>query len=367
MKHCIPLLWIVLNLLVTGVEAVSQTAGAENEAWQLAQEGRNLIASGDFSAAAEKFSRATKLSPDKPDYQLGLAHALFFLKDYPGAMRLCQPLMVGKAAEGEAFQVYGNCLDAQGKSYEALETYRKGLKRFPDAGMLYMEMGIVEYGRHRDTEALRHWERGILAQPTFPSNYYFAAQRLIEQGDYAWAANYAELFINLERTGDRVREMSKLLMAAHERARHFDYVQAFQWRFFQTKDTATGLPLPSPLYQQLLDAAFASELTDTMSKLSIAQLAESRRFVCHWLPKQLPDNPAAGLMEWQQLITQMGHMEAYHYWMLYDARPEEFMSWYAANKALYERFEGWYLRNTFHRHIKRGLVRPAPDREDNKR
>jgi Tfp pilus assembly protein PilF len=363
-KRWLPHLLLFLGLHIAVQSAFSQPTGAEKEAWQLAQEARERIVTGDFRVAAEKYSRAFKLCPNNLDYQIGLAHARYFLKEYTAAMELSQPLMMGRKARAEAFQVYGNCQDAQGQSYEALETYRKGLKRFPNAGMLYMEMGIVEFGRKRDAQALQYWEQGIVAQPTYPSNYYFAAKRLFEQGDYAWAANYAELFINLERIGDRVREMSKLFMQAHERARHFDYEKAFRWHFFQVKDTATGLPLPAPRYHLLLDSSFTSEFTDTATKISIANLLDIRRFVCHWLPQQLPDNPARGLLDWQQLIVQAGHLEAYHYWLLYDARQEEFLAWFEENQPRYEAFEGWFLRNTFHRHVKRAVVRPTKEKKE---
>lgn len=354
-------------MLLMGGKALGQPSGAANEAWQLAQEAQQAIGEGKFQDAAEKYSHAHQLVPQNADYTLGLAHAKFFLKDYAAAMSLCQPLMEGKAAKAEAFQVVGNCLDAQGKPYEALETYRAGLKRFPQAGVLYMEMGIVESGRKRDAEALDYWERGIVAQPTFASNYYFAAQNLLAQGDLGWAANYAEVFINVERTGERVREMSKLLMAAHERARVFDYDRAFQWHFFQMRDSVSGKLLPPPPYHHLLDSAFGSEFMDTARTLGIRRLAEVRRFACHWIPQQLGTDPAMNLLHWQQLVAQQGHSEAYHYWMLYDARPDEFLAWYERNKAGYEAFEGWFLRNTLYRHVKSPVVRNGNNIEEGRR
>lgn len=354
-------------MLLCGLYAKGQPSGAANEAWQLAQEGREAIATGQFQVAAEKYHHAHQLVPSNADYTLGLAHAKFFLKDYAAAMALCEPLTEGKAAKAEAFQVLGNCLDAQEKSYEALETYRKGLKRFPQAGVLYMEMGILESGRHRDAEALTYWEQGIVAQPTFASNYYFAAQNLLNLGDLAWAAVYAEVFINIERTGERVREMSRLLMGAYERARVFDYSKAFQWHFFQVKDSLSGGFLPPPPYPHLLDSAFGSEFMDTARTLSIVRLAEVRRFACQWIPQQLGSAPGANLLQWQQTVAREGHLEAYHFWMLYDARPDEFMHWYENNKARYEAFEGWFLRNALYRHIKSPIVRRAPTTEEGKR
>ncbi len=340
-----------------GAAAHAQPEGAKTEAWKLSQEGHELISQGEFEKAVQKFTYAHNLVPDNRDYQLGLANAWFFVRAYDKAQDLCRPLMVGRKACPEAFQVFGNCQDAQGQSYEALETYRKGLLRFPNAGVLFVEMGIVEAGRDRWDEALGYWEQGIAAQPTLPSNYYFAAKRLHDIGDYAWAAVYAELFINLERTGERVRDMSKLLMASYEKARRYDYEKAFKWQFFQVQAPSGQAALPYPATDSLLDQAFSSQFIDTTATISIRSLIEIRRFVCLLLPTQAPHDPAVGLWEWQQLLGQMDHFEAYHYWLLYDARNEEFMAWFEANGDQYDAFEGWFARNTFHTHIKRPVLR----------
>lgn len=349
------ILMLCLSLVCRLVQA--QPEGAKTEAWQLAQEGHTLISQGDFEKAVQKFSFAHKLVPDNADFQLGLAEAWFFTKDYDRAMDLCRPLMAGRKARVQAFQIYGNCQDGKGQTYEALETYRKGLNRFPNGGVLYMEMGLVEAARGELDVALSYWEQGMAAQPTLPSNYYFAAERLFAMGDYAWAANYAELFINLERTGERVRDMSRLLMACYEKARVYDYQKAFQWRFFQGTTLNAGIPSAYPPLAKALDDAFASEFTDTTATISIANLLILRRFVCHLLPSQLPQDQSIGLWEWQQLLAQNGHLEAYTYWMLFDARQDEFLDWFKTHQGEYEAFEGWFLRNTFHRHIKKPVLR----------
>jgi tetratricopeptide (TPR) repeat protein len=357
--HLLRQITLFMGLLLGALYAFAQPEGAKNEAWQLATEGHELIAQGEFDKAVQKFSYAHKLVPDNIDIQLGLANAWFFAKEYTKAMQLCKPLFSGKKARPEAYQVYGNCQDAQGQSYEAFETYRNGLKRFPNAGVLHVEMGIVEAARDHRAEALAYWEQGIAVQPTLPASYYFAAQALFEAGDYAWAITYAELFINLARTGERVREMSRLLMRCYERARQYDYQKAFQWRFYQVAAPADAAALATPRVDSLLDAAFASEFTDTAATISIATLAEIRRFVCHMLPTQAPDDPMAGLWQWQQRIVKEGHFEAYTYWMLYDARQEEFLKWFETHRPEYEAFEGWFILNTFYRHIKHPILRVA--------
>lgn len=347
------LLALLSSLLPLSLAA--QGGNSHGEAWEQAREGRERIASGDFDGAIEKFSHAHKLQPDIAEFQIGLANAWFFKQDYKQSMGYCRPLMSGRKARPDAFQVYGNCLDAMGKPYEALETYRKGLKLFPDAGVLYLEMGTVEAGRDRNLEALGYFEQGIRVQPTLSSNYYFAAQTLFGLGDYAWAAHYAELFINLERNGDRVREMSRLLMSAYEKARIFDFETAYHWQFLQPTDPG----MQATPHHAAMDEGHGAALMDTARVLTIHRLAETRRFVGHWLPTKLPDSPARALFEWHQTLVRQGIFEAYNYWLLYDAREKEFVDWLATHQRAYADFEAWFLLNTFHRHVKRPISRPT--------
>jgi tetratricopeptide (TPR) repeat protein len=349
---------VLLCLQLAAFLTFAQPARLQKEAQQLAKEAGESIGTGEFHTAAEKFARASKLDPKNVDYQIGLANARFFLQDHAGAMALCKPLMTGKSPNAEAFQVYGSCQDALGQSYEALATFREGLVHFPKSGALYMEMGIVEFGRNRDVEALGYWEEGIRVQPAYAANYYFAALVLLKLGDYAWAANYAELFINLSRNEQRVTEMSLLVMAANEGARVFDYQEAFRWRFFQPLDS---VPLGSREvwpYYQLLNEAYSSEFTDTTTHISIARLADIRRFVAYWLPRQDPQNPAMNLYRWQQRVVDAGFWEAYNYWLLADARREKALNWFENNKSEFEEFESWLMRNSIHKHLKRAVVRP---------
>jgi tetratricopeptide (TPR) repeat protein len=338
---------IIFSLWFLG--ACAQTASIRQEAHQLSLEGESYMVNGKYKEAEAAFTRALQLDEKSIRIETQLAKAKFFQKDYDGAMVLIQPLLEKKGVSLDAIQLYGNCLDELGKDYEALETYRRGLLHHPGSGVLYMEMGILEFSRHRDSTALMYWEKGILAQPTFAPNYYFASKACLGIQDYAWAAFYAEAFINLERIGDRVREMSKVVYQAISDARSYDYAGVFHWKF-------EGKSNPSPLHQ-LLDAAFTSALPDTAWKPDIPTLSASRRFAAFYLPSKLPGNSASELFAWQQTIAAQGHFEAYNYWLLYDASPDEFFAWYEQNKARYDQFESWFLRNPFQKTLRKPIAR----------
>jgi tetratricopeptide (TPR) repeat protein len=352
----LPLMRVLLPILLIwtalALRLPAQSAALRAEARQLSEEAETLLRDGRPRDAVQKFTRAAALDPKNTPLRLQLARAHYFDQNYKASMKISGPLMQLKKPSMEAFQLYGNCQQELGKDYDALLTYREGLSRFPRAGALYMEMGILEFARQRDSVALAYWEAGIRAQPAFSANYYLAAKAQFQRGDLAWAFLYAETFINLDRTGDRVREMSILLYQAFLNARDYDYQGEFHWRFVPEERPEWHFPLHT-----LLAESFQSTHPDTAWTPDIATLGEARRFAAFFVQSRLPDNPAAALLKWQQRIAAQGHFEAYNYWLFYDARPEDFMLWYDTNKAAYEAFEAWFLRMPFPKHLKRPVVR----------
>jgi Tfp pilus assembly protein PilF len=343
----------------------AQTAEERAEAHRLSVKGLKAMDEGNYRSAVECFAKAGKLDTRNPQYPIQLAQAYFFDRQYEKTMELVKPLMNRRRGTPEAWQLYGNCLDEMGKAYEAMQTYRDGLKRFPNSGLLYLEMGILEYGRDNDELALGYWEEGIRRNPTFPSNYYFSAKVHKRRGDYVWATAYAEMYLNLDRMGERTREMSVLLLEAYDSARWFDFQDAFKWKFYQVPESLDtdngGFKAYTPDYAAQYDEAYASELTDTNYVLSLELLSSLRRFVAFYIPSRYPDHPANGLLEWHRLIAGQNHFRAYTYWLLYDARPDEFLAWYEGARDEYEAFEGWFLRNTYHKHFKKNVVRSKPE------
>lgn len=345
---------LILMLLLAGMAGSlsAQTAALRAEARALSAEGETLMREGRYRDAVQRLTRAVALDEKNRPMQLQLARAHFFDQNYKACMTICKPYMQRKRPSLEAFQLFGNCQQELGRDYEALATYSQGLARFPGEGVLYMEMGILELARRRDSVALQHWEAGIRVQPTFAANYYLAAQAQFRRGDFAWAFLYAETYINLNRSGERVRDMSKLIYQAFLSARAYDYQGEFHWRFA----AATQPSMVTPLHEQLA-ASFQSTHPDTAWTPDIATLGEARRFAAFYLQSRLPDTGAAPLLRWLQLIAGQGHFEAYNYWLLYDARPDDFMAWYELNKVKYEAFEAWFLRTPFQKYLKSPVVR----------
>jgi tetratricopeptide (TPR) repeat protein len=328
--------------------------------------GAEALANGDATTAIQKYSQASKLCPEEVQFRIALGRAWLLHGDATKARGMVKPYLSEKQPVAEAFQLAGNCLESEGKNYEALEMYRSGLKHFPKSGLLHAEMGILEAGRGRLLAALSHWEEGIALEPNYPSNYYFAAKALHALGDQAWAINYAEAYIVLVRREGKVREMSQLIWDAYLAARYFDYEEAFKWNFLQAGDSLVSTE-KDKRYHARLSEAFSSELPDTSMRLSIGLLSSTRLFASSLLRSQERKGAVSPIFEWHHLVQAAGHWEAYNHFLLYDAAPEEFMAWYKESEAAFTEFEDWFYLHAFYERGKVVLLRDGAGKKLSKK
>lgn len=144
-------------------------------------------------------------------YSYEVAYAYNLLKDYPRVISLLEKLVLRPDANGKIYHLLGNTYDNIGQAAKAVQTYEDGLKRFPDAGELYLEKGNGLQRKKDFKAAVIEYEKGIRADPMFASNYYWAAKLFLASNEKVWGMIYGELFLLLEYNSKRTAEMSCLL------------------------------------------------------------------------------------------------------------------------------------------------------------
>ncbi|MEO6831766.1 MAG: tetratricopeptide repeat protein, partial [Chitinophagaceae bacterium] len=171
---------------------------------------------GKYDEAIKLFAEAEKLDPDKFDYPYEMAYALSKKKEYPKAIKILEGLLDHPNVTARAYQALGNAYDFNNQPAKAIETYENGLKRFPDAGELYLERGNMDLFKKDYENALSYYEQGIKLDPKFPSNYYWASIIYCSSSEEVWGMIYGEIFMNLERNSKRTAEISKLLFDTYK-------------------------------------------------------------------------------------------------------------------------------------------------------
>lgn len=334
------------------------------QASYLSEEAEDHITNGEYDAALKKLEKAKSLDAKNGTLDLRIAQVYCMKDDFKSALVISGKLLKGKNASPYAWQVYGTSLDMLGNVEEARAAFREGLDKYPSSGVLYMEMGILEYGEHNDSAAISWWEQGIRENYTFPSNYYWAAKVHAEQGEYLWALLYAELYMNLDRVvSPRTKEMSRLMLEAYLKSYR---ISGFGQPYFDfTGRGESGIGIAPQNLEEAIECAYTFALNDTLRDLQVEHLPHVRSaFTQQWF-HNYDSKWKFPLAPWLHEARQSGNEVPYAWWLLYDSAPDAFMAWYEKAEMVYDLFEIWFIMEPITLHYTQPLVRELPEDKRN--
>jgi len=200
MKYCFLFFWLII--------ANTAINAQNNDAATLLETGRQFLRSGDFTNAALVMNKALQQEPNNLQVLKELSMTYYLQRDFTKAKETVKPLVEREDADVPTFQIAGNIYKALEEVKECDRMYRKGIKKFPDAGPLYAEYGDLLW-KQKDFSAISQWENGIRNDPNYPGNYYHAAKHYFMSPDKAWALIYGEIFVNMEHTKSCLRKKAK--------------------------------------------------------------------------------------------------------------------------------------------------------------
>lgn len=291
----------------------------------------------------------------KPDYYGALyemAYLHYMKGDYNAAVKQIQKAIQHPSVEDLAYQLLGNAYDYLGNLTKAIATYKEGLKKFPDAGCLYLEQGNMAFGNEEYLEALSYYEQGIAVEPSFLSNYRSAAIVLFNSSEPIWAMLYGEIFMNLERNTARTRMMSGALYDAYRKAiviGEEEQQRVVNYHFTQNNTAVFGdgvLTTSFPwMYTLMVESIFPKEA----GSVDVETLDTMRRaFIVSFFDKLAEDNCehySNVLFDYQRQMAIEGHFEAYNYWLLGQGNEKILDKWCETHVEAWTAFVDWANAN----------------------
>jgi len=335
-------IFLLLILSVFSLSALAQDFTEEEG--NLIRQAYEYSDSGREDEAIAIYDGLIKKHPDISGLKFEKAYCLYKKEEYKAAYKILKATLSAKDVKPEFFAVAGNCQDMMGQPDKALKTYREGLKRFPESGYLHLETGNVLIAHNHTQEGIECYEQGIKADPTFASNYYRAAQFLIDDQPVKGII-YAEMHNLLyDPNGPRWAEISKALYDAYNANIHFE-ADTVRTTFSRDRNIfidINAINRPEALLKALMPAAQEVEFSDAMEasidaealkaaggQLTLAELsAIRRRFLEYFDADEQEKYP---VFAFQKHILDGGHWEAYNMWMLREGRPEEYSAWLQDN------------------------------------
>ncbi len=270
------------------------------DAAKLYETARTFMRQGDYSNAILVLNRAILLQPDNIEIAKDLGLNYYFAKDYNKALEVYKPLLEKDNADDQCFQVAGDIYQALDEPKEADKVYKKGIKKFPNSGVLYNESAELLWAQ-KDFTAIKQWEKGIEMDPGFPKNYYNAAKYYYFTTDKVWSLIYGEVFLNMDPQGPYSPEIKNILLEGFKKL----FADADLEKNNTEKNNFT--------------IAFLKTMNKQSSIASYGINAESltmirTRFILDWYANYATKFPLK-LFELQRQLLQDGMFDAYNQWI----------------------------------------------------
>ena len=278
----------------------SIAANAQNpDAAKLHENARTFMNQGDYSNAILILNRLLQNDPKNMELYKDLAVSYYLQKDNAKALEAIKPVLESNEVDDQCFQVAGSIYKAMNDPDAAEKNYKKGLKKFPNSGLLYNEMGELLMAEH-NYASISQWEKGIEVDPNFSRNYYNAAKFYFPTADKVRGILYGEIFVNLEPFSNKVPEMKEMLLEGYKKL--FSDADLEQ----NNKDKNSFIKTYLQVMNKQTGLVTQGINTETLTMIRT-------RFILDWNNSQLKF--AFQLFDYQRQLLQEGLFDAYNQWL----------------------------------------------------
>lgn len=320
-----------------------------------------MMDSGSADVALITLDELSELYPDDYVVMYERLAALSMLDEYDKVIKGAKKLIKHPDVNYMLYQLYGNAYDCVGKPKEAKKIYEQGLKRFPNAGALWLELGNLSLLEKEYSEALNCYSKGIEVEPNFASNYYRAAQLYLDSTEPVMGLIYGETEVLLNPGGtDRHNELSRKMVECYEKNIKIDgdttsitFTQNIPYILVSKEPQITVLCAFSGIYEGCAAVAAVSMRTngDCPPQHSMKFLIEFRKSLVETYIERGEDlfGESMYLLQYLNKMLASGVWEAYNYWLFGAVYAEDFAEWVKqdGNAAKLQAMGKWFDDNRF--------------------
>ncbi len=285
---------------------------------------RTFMLQGDYANAILILNRALQSDPQNIETLKNLALNYYFQKNYPKALETIKPVLDMDAADDQCYQIAGNIYQAMGEDKDAEKLYRKGLKKLPQSGPLYNDLGEVIWNEDKGG-SIAVWEKGIESDPGYSRNYLNAAKYYSLAGNRVWSILYSEIYLNMEPLSTNTPEIKSLLLENYKQLfENPDLSKAY------AEDNKFGKAFVQIMNQESILASTGIN-TETLTMIRT-------RFILDWFDKYARKFPFR-LFEYHRQLLQNGLFEAYNQWLFAPTQNlPSYQNWINLHTAEYDEF-----------------------------
>ena len=333
---------VLFFISIVSFSVFGQKEAKEQEAFELSQKAIELMDFGKVDQSITLLEKCITLDPTNFNYPYELGYAYKLQRDYQNAILTYKKAVKYKDATDQCYQMLGNVYEASGDLEGALKSYKKGLKKFPKSGKLYYEIGNIQADKN---EALKYYEKGINADPSYPTNYYVLAKYFLTQTKVEmWGMIYGELFMNIERGSARTEEIGKLIYDKYKSELKVLAPNSISVSFYNAVidvNNSSKIPFGMKVYEPLLMLSAIGIDSVSILNMNKVRTGFTQKYFESNYNKEYPNV----LFDWQKLLIDSKYFECYNYWLLMKGNDDEFHKWYVSNSKIYDEFIVWFSKN----------------------
>ncbi len=275
-------------------------------------------------------------------YELG---TLYMLKqDFDTGIAYFEEVVKKDKVTDKCWQILGIMYKWHYKHGKAIETFQKGLEKFPESGALYYELGEMS----EDSKELStyYFEKGVEVQPEYHKNYFSLAFCFPEQE--IWELIYGEIFINLGtcHSLDVVPMGWEVFNTYRKKIKSLD--STISDTSYDNHNSGNMKELESFLaaYEMTLSIAASSNITE--DDLDLPTLIKIRTdFITYYYQNKLNEKFPNVLFEWHKKLIDEGFFEVYNYKIFYLGDPDVVLKWRQEHQEKLDEFMKWRESNRF--------------------
>lgn len=288
---------------------------------------------GDYQNAAVVLSLALQNDPNNLSYSKDLSLCYLYLENYNAAISVIKPKIDSDDTDEQCFMIYADIHRHMGEPKECEKIFKKGIRRFPNSGPLYNELGELYKGR-KNEEAIEAWEIGIEKDPSYSKNYYNAAKYHLLTGEIFWGIIYAEIFVNMEPSSTKSPEIKKMLLEGWKKIFGSEVMQLSTLNQSNFKSSCLRT------INSQSDAVKEGIRTESLIMLRT-------RFILQWtsiLEKRFPFS----LFDLHRQLLREGLFESYNRWLFGPVEDlPAFQNWVQKNRVDYQSFIDFQQNRVF--------------------
>lgn len=290
----------IYTVLLTALIVCNTTSSFGQDVKEMQENAKAFMLQGDHANAILILNRALQTDPENMETIKNLALNYYMVKDYNKAIEVIKPALDKESSDDQCFQIAGTIYQSLEQIKESEKVYRKGIKKMPESGALYNDLGELLWYTN-DANAIKEWEKGIEMDPNYSKNYLNATRFYGGTNNKIWSILYGEIFLNLDPFSNNTPEIKSIVLESYKRLfADVDIVKS-------NKDKSRfAEAFVATLNKQTQVAGFG------INPESLTMIRT--RFILDWFTDKA-STYSYKLFEYQRQLIQEGLFDAYNQWL----------------------------------------------------